>query len=76
MCRASDRVNKPILFLPCAQFEDQLPITVGNFVDLAKTGYYEGLTFHRVIPNFMNQVCHRVRVRVRARHPQLHEPGK
>jgi len=36
-------------------FEDQLPITVGNFVDLAKTGYYEGLTFHRVIPNFMNQ---------------------
>ena len=36
MCRASDRVNKPILFLPCAQFEDQLPITVGNFVDLAK----------------------------------------
>ena len=49
-------MNKPILFLPCAQFEDQLPITVGNFVDLAKTGYYEGLTFHRVIPNFMNQV--------------------
>jgi len=36
-------------------FEDKLPITVGNFVDLAKTGYYEGLTFHRVIPNFMNQ---------------------
>ena len=28
---------------------------MGNFVDLAKTGYYEGLTFHRVIPNFMNQ---------------------
>ena len=36
-------------------FEDELPITVGNFKDLAKTGFYEGLTFHRVIPNFMNQ---------------------
>ena len=28
---------------------------MGNFKDLAKTGFYEGLTFHRVIPNFMNQ---------------------
>lgn len=28
---------------------DQAPITVTNFVDLAKQGYYDGLTFHRII---------------------------
>lgn len=26
-----------------------------NFIDLAQNGFYNGLTFHRVIPNFMNQ---------------------
>jgi cyclophilin family peptidyl-prolyl cis-trans isomerase len=36
-------------------FMDQMPITASNFVDLAKTGHYDGLTFHRVIPNFMIQ---------------------
>ena len=36
-------------------FGDQTPITVSNFVNLAKRGYYDGLTFHRVIPNFMIQ---------------------
>ena len=36
-------------------FADKAPITVANFVNLAKRGYYDGLTFHRVIPNFMIQ---------------------
>ena len=36
-------------------FADRTPITVANFVNLAKRGYYDGLTFHRVIPNFMIQ---------------------
>jgi len=36
-------------------FMDQLPITSSNFVDLAKSGYYDGLTFHRVIQGFMCQ---------------------
>jgi len=36
-------------------FGDQVPVTVGNFVNLAQRGYYNGLTFHRVIPNFMIQ---------------------
>ena len=31
------------------------PITVNNFVFLSKQGYYDGVTFHRVIPNFMAQ---------------------
>ena len=31
------------------------PITVNNFVFLARQGYYDGVTFHRVLPNFMAQ---------------------
>lgn len=31
------------------------PITVKNFVDLANQGFYDGLTFHRIIENFMMQ---------------------
>jgi len=34
---------------------DKLPITCSNFADLAKTGFYDGLTFHRVIQGFMCQ---------------------
>jgi cyclophilin family peptidyl-prolyl cis-trans isomerase len=33
----------------------QMPITTGNFIQLAQSGFYNGLYFHRVIPNFMNQ---------------------
>ncbi len=36
-------------------FEKDAPNTVKNFVDLANDGYYDGLTFHRVIPNFVIQ---------------------
>ncbi len=36
-------------------FADKAPVTVANFVNLAKSGYYDGLSFHRVIPNFMIQ---------------------
>jgi peptidyl-prolyl cis-trans isomerase B (cyclophilin B) len=36
-------------------FEQQVPRTVGNFEKLAKDGFYDGLTFHRVIPDFMIQ---------------------
>jgi len=36
-------------------FADQTPKTVENFVGLADSGYYNGVTFHRVIPNFMIQ---------------------
>ena len=36
-------------------YADKTPITVANFVNLAKRGYYDGLIFHRVMPNFMIQ---------------------
>jgi cyclophilin family peptidyl-prolyl cis-trans isomerase len=36
-------------------YPDKAPITVKNFLDYAKAGYYDGTTFHRVIPNFMVQ---------------------
>lgn len=34
---------------------DQMPITAGNFIRLAKEGFYDGLHFHRVIKKFMIQ---------------------
>ena len=36
-------------------FEKDAPGTVANFIKLAEEGYYDGLTFHRVIPNFVIQ---------------------
>jgi peptidyl-prolyl cis-trans isomerase B (cyclophilin B) len=36
-------------------FEADAPNTVKNFVDLSQAGFYDGLNFHRVIPNFMIQ---------------------
>ncbi|HEX8683105.1 MAG TPA: peptidylprolyl isomerase [Ardenticatenaceae bacterium] len=36
-------------------FEDEAPMTVNNFVALAESGFYNGVLFHRVIPNFMAQ---------------------
>ncbi|HLM94574.1 MAG TPA: peptidylprolyl isomerase [Gaiellaceae bacterium] len=36
-------------------FEEDAPKTVDNFVKLSKEGFYDGITFHRVIPDFMIQ---------------------
>ena len=36
-------------------FPNEAPGTVANFEKLAKSGFYDGLTFHRVIPNFVIQ---------------------
>ena len=36
-------------------YADESPMMVANFIDLAKTGFYNGLTFMRVVPNFVIQ---------------------
>lgn len=36
-------------------YENETPVTVDNFVKLAKDGFYNGLAFHRVIPDFVIQ---------------------
>jgi peptidyl-prolyl cis-trans isomerase B (cyclophilin B) len=36
-------------------YPGKAPVTVANFLNLAKRGYYDGLKFHRVIPDFMIQ---------------------
>jgi len=36
-------------------YGDKAPITVKNFIDLANEGFYDGLTFHRIIEGFMIQ---------------------
>ena len=36
-------------------YQDKMPITASNFVKLAKSGFYDGLHFHRVIQGFMVQ---------------------
>lgn len=37
-------------------YQDKAPLTVANFATLAQDGYYEGIKFHRIIPDFMAQV--------------------
>ncbi len=36
-------------------FRDKMPITANNFIELAQSGFYDGLHFHRVIKDFMIQ---------------------
>jgi peptidyl-prolyl cis-trans isomerase B (cyclophilin B) len=36
-------------------FDEDAPNTVENFIKLSKSGFYDGLTFHRVIPDFVIQ---------------------
>lgn len=36
-------------------FEKEAPVTSGNFLKLVRSGFYDGLSFHRVIPEFMIQ---------------------
>lgn len=37
-------------------YTDKVPLTAQNFLNLAESGYYDGIVFHRVIPDFMAQV--------------------
>ena len=53
MTRAIMETDKGTIHLEL--FDNDAPNTVKNFVELANKGYYDGLSFHRVIPNFMIQ---------------------
>lgn len=41
--------------IDCTVFASKTPLTAANFLNLAKRGFYDGLKFHRVIPDFMIQ---------------------
>ena len=51
--KATIKTNKGEISLKL--FDEQAPITVANFANLAKRGFYNGLKFHRVINDFMIQ---------------------
>lgn len=51
--KATIKTNKGEMHLKF--YEKDAPNTVANFVKLAKDGFYDGLTWHRVIPNFVIQ---------------------
>ena len=53
MTRAIMETSKGTITLDL--FDQDAPNTVANFVKLSKDGFYDGLNFHRVIPNFMIQ---------------------
>ena len=53
MLQATFKTNKGEINLQL--YAEKAPVTVANFVNLSKRGYYDGLKFHRVIPNFMIQ---------------------
>tara|TARA_X000001036_G_C20506635_1_gene736170 strand:- start:287 stop:787 length:501 start_codon:yes stop_codon:yes gene_type:complete len=51
--KASIHTNRGVIKLEL--YPDKAPLTVANFTNLANRGYYNNLTFHRVIDNFMIQ---------------------
>jgi len=51
--KATIQTNKGTIKLEL--YDDKVPKTVENFETLAKKGFYDGLKFHRVIPDFMIQ---------------------
>jgi peptidyl-prolyl cis-trans isomerase B (cyclophilin B) len=48
-------IHTPKGVMEISFYEDDAPNTVENFVKLAKEGFYDGLAFHRVIPEFVIQ---------------------
>lgn len=53
MLTATIKTNKGSIKIEL--YGEKAPLTVANFTNLAKRGYYDGLKFHRVIPDFMIQ---------------------
>jgi peptidyl-prolyl cis-trans isomerase B (cyclophilin B) len=53
MTKGEIHTNKGVMKIEF--YDNDAPNTVANFVKLAKSGYYNGVTFHRVIPDFVIQ---------------------
>ena len=53
MSTATIKTDKGDMFVEF--FDTDAPLTVANFQKLAKKGFYDGLNFHRVLPNFVIQ---------------------
>lgn len=51
--KATITTNKGVMKVDL--YAEETPITVSNFVKLAKEGFYDGLTWHRVLPDFVIQ---------------------
>ena len=51
--KATITTNKGVMKVDL--YEQETPIAAGNFAKLAKSGFYDGLTWHRVIPDFVIQ---------------------
>jgi peptidyl-prolyl cis-trans isomerase B (cyclophilin B) len=49
------KIHTPKGVMTVAFFPEDAPKTVGNFIKLAEKGYYDGLNFHRVLPDFVIQ---------------------
>ena len=55
ICSMKAKINTVKGTMDVEFYEKDAPNTVANFVKLAKDGFYNGLTFHRVIPDFVIQ---------------------
>ena len=53
MSKAEVKTNKGTFVIEF--YDEHTPNTVKNFIELAKSGFYDGVTFHRVIPDFVVQ---------------------
>src|SRR5262245_59512805 len=49
------RLNTSVGAITLELFDQEAPVTVANFLEYVRGGYYAGTVFHRVIPNFMIQ---------------------
>jgi peptidyl-prolyl cis-trans isomerase B (cyclophilin B) len=47
--------GSPVGLMRFELYPEKAPITVANFIDLAKSGFYNGLTFHRVVQDYVIQ---------------------
>ena len=75
MAKKKVTIQTPKGAIECELFHDAAPNTVANFEKLAKEGFYDGTTFHRVIPDFMIQGGDPLSKELPNGHPQIGSGG-